>query len=59
MTDIDFLKISLNKLAGIEPNIFKLSEEYWQVKEYKKGEFFNDYRQVCKHLSTCTQLLMA
>lgn len=50
MNDIDFLKISLNKLASIEADIFKLSEEYWQVKEYKKGEFYNDYRQVCKYL---------
>lgn len=48
--EIDFLKISLNKLAGIEAETFKLSQGYWQVKEYKKGEFYNDYRQVCKHL---------
>jgi len=50
MNDIDFLKVSLNKLASIETEIFKLSEEYWHVREYKKGEFYNDHLQVCKHL---------
>ena len=50
MSDLDFLKNSLNKLAGIDDDTFKLSEQYWQVREYKKGEFYNDYKQVCKHL---------
>lgn len=29
---------------------FDLSLPYWQEKHYKKGEFYNEYRNVCKHL---------
>lgn len=29
---------------------FQFSTKYWQVKAYKKGDFYNDFHQVCKHL---------
>jgi CRP-like cAMP-binding protein len=50
MDEINFLKDSLHKLAGINEVTFGLSESFWQVREYQKGEFYNDYKQVCKHL---------
>lgn len=50
MNDLEFLKRSLNELASIDENTFNLSKQYWQVREYKKGEYYNDFRQVCKHL---------
>ena len=50
MNDLEFLKRSLNELASIDEDTFNLSKQFWQVREYKKGEFYNDFRQVCKHL---------
>ena len=50
MTEIELLKNALQSFTGMSSDAFKLSENYWQVKTYKKGEFYNDYHQVCKHL---------
>lgn len=50
MTEIELLKNALQSFTGMSNDAFKLSEPYWQVKTYKKGEFYNDYQQVCKHL---------
>lgn len=29
---------------------FELSAQHWQEKQYGKGEFYNEYKNVCKHL---------
>ncbi|WP_435353137.1 Crp/Fnr family transcriptional regulator [Emticicia sp. SJ17W-69] len=50
MTEIELLKKALQSFTGMSEETFLLSEQYWQVKTYKKGEFYNDYQQVCKHL---------
>ncbi len=50
MSEIDFLKNILKSFAGIENDTFELSKNFWHIKEYKKGELYNDYQQVCKHL---------
>jgi len=44
------LQQSLNSFAGISEEHFRLSEDYWLEKTYRKGEFFNEYKNVCKHL---------
>lgn len=50
MEGIDTLKYALNSLAGLDNKNFDLSSSFWQEKSYKKGEFYNEYKNVCKHL---------
>ncbi len=48
-TEIDLLRATLG-YAGMKPEAFDLSLPYWKLKQYKKGEFYNEYKNVCKHL---------
>jgi CRP-like cAMP-binding protein len=50
MTDTDILGYALNNFAEIGEEAFALSLPYWQRKQYGKGEFYNEYKNVCKHL---------
>ncbi|GAB4019776.1 Crp/Fnr family transcriptional regulator [Spirosoma migulaei] len=50
MADIDLLRHALRAFADIDEDAFSLSIPYWQRKQYKKGEFYNEYKNVCKHL---------
>lgn len=50
MTEFDTLRHALSTIAGIGPEDFQLSEDHWQVRTYKKAEFYNEYRNVCKYL---------
>ncbi|RCR66810.1 Crp/Fnr family transcriptional regulator [Larkinella punicea] len=50
MTEIDLLGYALNQFAGMDEEAFALSIPYWQKKHYRKGEFYNEYKNVCKHL---------
>ncbi|GAB3703375.1 Crp/Fnr family transcriptional regulator [Spirosoma flavus] len=50
MTEIDVLRYALKEFAGIDDEAFDLSMAYWQKKQYQKGEFYNEYKNVCKHL---------
>ena len=50
MTEIETLKYSLNQFANLDDNDFAVSEKYWLHKEYKKGEFYNQHKTVCKYL---------
>jgi CRP-like cAMP-binding protein len=40
----------LQHFAGINEEHFALSTDMWQEKNYQKGEFYNEYRSVCKYL---------
>jgi len=48
-TEIDLLRTVLGH-AGMKPEAFDLSLPYWKLKQYKKGDFYNEYKNVCKHL---------
>lgn len=50
MEQIELLKNALAAFAGIDQENFNLSREYWQPKTYQKGEFYNEYKNVCKNL---------
>lgn len=50
MTEIDLLGHTLKTFAGMDEDEFALSLPFWQKKHYKKGEFYNEYKNVCKHL---------
>lgn len=49
MTAIENLAFALNHFAGLSEEDFKLSEDFWHPKEYKKGEFYNLRATVCTY----------
>lgn len=51
---MDILKQTLHEIAGIGEEEFELSRTFWKEKEYKKGEYYNEYRNVCKYLGFIT-----
>ena len=50
MTELELLEKTLGSFAGITAKDFATSLPHWQLREYKKGEFYNEYKNVCKHL---------
>jgi CRP-like cAMP-binding protein len=54
MTEIDILKFALNQFADLTADDFELSNNFWQQKEYKKGEYYNQQKSVCKYLGFIT-----
>ena len=50
MTEIAILEQALRDFCGIDEQNFALSLPYWELRRYGKGEFYNEYRNVCKHL---------
>jgi CRP-like cAMP-binding protein len=54
MTEIDILKFALNQFADLTADDFELSTTFWQQKEYKKGEYYNQHKSVCKYLGFIT-----
>ena len=49
-TDLEILAHALKAIANIDEDEFRISTAYWQKKNYKKGEYYNEYRNVCKYL---------
>ena len=50
MTGLDLLKPVFKQFSGMSPGEFELSRDYWHEKSFKKGELFNNYKNVCKEL---------
>lgn len=50
MKDIERVGLFLQRVADVDEKNFSLSAPYWQYKTFNKGEFYNNYRQVCKYL---------
>lgn len=50
MTELELLKSAIQSVTGMDDTTFGLSVPHWQLKAYKKGEFYNEYKNVCKHL---------
>jgi CRP-like cAMP-binding protein len=48
--NITMLQAALQEFAGITEEDFALSRTFWIERSYKKGEFYNEYKNVCKHL---------
>jgi CRP-like cAMP-binding protein len=55
MTDIEVLAYALSHFGGMSEEAFNLSLPYWKLKSYKKGEYYNEYQNVCKYLGFITQ----
>ncbi|HTE34438.1 MAG TPA: hypothetical protein VK666_28865 [Chryseolinea sp.] len=50
MDPIERLRKIVGDISGMSRENFDLSIGYWQHKTYKKGEFYNEYKNVCQHL---------
>ena len=50
MNETDILKYALHSFSGMDETGFSLSESYWQPREFKEKEFYNEHRHVCKYL---------
>lgn len=40
----------MGQLTGMSEADFELSKAFWQEKTYRKGEFYNEYKSVCRYL---------
>jgi len=50
MVELNMLGAALAEAVNMDEDTFNLSMPYWKLKAYKKGEFYNEYHSVCKHL---------
>ncbi|MCX2483853.1 Crp/Fnr family transcriptional regulator [Pedobacter sp. MR2016-24] len=50
MEELQLLKNAMSSVVNMDAEAFNLSLPYWKLKAYKKGEFYNEYHNVCKHL---------
>ena len=50
MTKLQILQTAFKDFAGMSDEAFNLSSNYWHQKSFKKGELFNNYKNVCKEL---------
>lgn len=52
MTDNEsvLLAAAIQQFAGLSAAEFELSRSCWKAKEYGKGDYYNQYRSVCRYL---------
>jgi CRP-like cAMP-binding protein len=50
MTEIELLAFALNKFADLTPEEFNMSINFWHTKVYKKGDYFNQQKTICRYL---------
>ncbi|MDJ1495918.1 Crp/Fnr family transcriptional regulator [Cytophagaceae bacterium DM2B3-1] len=50
MNKIELLAHALQTFSGMDQEAFDLSVPFWQERSYDKGEFYNEYKNVCRHL---------
>lgn len=50
MTEIEILAFALNQFADLTTKEFNKSLSFWKTKEYKKGEYFNQQKSICRYL---------
>lgn len=55
MSESAHLFAALSHFSGLSEEEFNRSESFWQFKDYKKGEYYNHYQTVCKHLGFVIQ----
>jgi CRP-like cAMP-binding protein len=55
MVELELLGSALAKAVNMDADAFSQSIPYWKIKAYKKGEFYNEYHNVCKHLGFIIQ----
>lgn len=50
MQEIDVVAYAFSQFAKMDDVEFALSKPHWKLKQYKKGDFYNQHRTVCKFL---------
>ncbi len=50
MTELEILAFALKEFADFTADDFNLSKSYWHIKKYKKGEYFNHQKKICRYL---------
>lgn len=50
MNNQEILRQVFHHIAGMSAEAFDLSADYWHAKSFKKGELFNNYKNVCKEM---------
>lgn len=55
MDKLKHLSFALKEFAGLTEEDFQLSEPLWQEMSYKKWDFFNEYKNVCRYLGFVTE----
>lgn len=50
MTDLELLQQALQHFAKMDEATFNHSLDYWSIKEYKKGDWYNQHHSVCQYL---------
>lgn len=51
----ELLAYALREFAGMSDEDFALSLPYWHTRTYKKGEYYNEHRTVCRYLGFVTR----
>lgn len=54
MTATEKLAYALNQFADLTAADFQLSAPFWHHKTYKKGEYYNQHKAICKNLGFIT-----
>ena len=55
MTEKEILAFALSQFANLTADDFKQSSSFWLHKEYKKGDYYNQQKTVCKYLGFITR----
>jgi CRP-like cAMP-binding protein len=50
MIEIEILAFALNQFADLTADEFNMSISFWHKKDYKKGEYFNQQKNICRYL---------
>ncbi len=50
MKQIEILALALNQFANLTADEFNMSSSFWIKKEYKKGDYFNPQKTICRYL---------
>ena len=55
MKEIEKLGFALKEFAGLSSEEFQKSKPFWKEKHFGKWDYFNEYKNVCKHLGFVTE----
>ena len=50
MTEFETLAFALKQFADLTSDDYNKSTSFWHTKEYKKGDFFNKHKNICRYL---------
>ena len=50
MTELETLAFALSQFADLTEDDFNMSASFWHTKKYKKGDYFNRQKTICRNL---------